>query len=423
MVDNILGAYGIDDSINIFNIISILVSVSALFMYFNYKYVKLPSTIGIMILSLGASFLLQFFEIFNLDISFAHNLISSIDFNETLMNGMLSFLLFAGALHIDINDLKKQKWVILTLATIGVLASTLLVGWCMYFILNNIGFEIPFIHCLLFGALISPTDPIAVLGILKQAGAPKTLETKIAGESLFNDGVGVVIFAVILNICLNESDVNINHAITLFFKEAFGGIVFGLIIGWFYYQLLKSVDNYSLEILLTLSLVMGAYSIAPYFHVSGPLAMVVSGLFIGNHGKLFAMSKATHKQLFSFWELIDEFLNAVLFVLIGLEVLVLAFGLNYILAGILAIPMVVIVRWICISVIVSLFKMQHQFSKGAISILTWGGLRGGISVALALSISPDITSRNLIIAITYIVVIFSIIIQGLTVKPMIKRNL
>jgi CPA1 family monovalent cation:H+ antiporter len=408
---------------DILNTTAILVTLSAIFMYINVKYIKLPNAIGLMLIALLMSLgLLVSGLLFPSLIPHYELLIQSIDFNKALMSGMLSFLLFAGALHINIDDLLEQKWIIIIMATLGVVGSTFLIGCLVYYILPMLGLEIPFIFALVFGALISPTDPIAVLGILKQVGAPKSLETKMAGESLFNDGVGVVVFSVILGIALGSGDVSFAHISLLFIEEAVGGALFGGLIGWVVYRLLKSVDHYEVEILLTLALVLGGYSLASYFHLSGPIAMVVAGLLIGNRGKAFAMSENTHTQLFSFWDLIDEFLNSVLFVLIGLEVLILTLTSQYIFAGLLAIPIVLLSRGVCVGISVNLMKSAHTFTPHVIKILTWGGLRGGISVALALSI-PECESRDLIIVMTYIVVVFSILIQGLTVKPLIQNAL
>tara|TARA_B100002051_G_scaffold273126_1_gene311277 strand:+ start:236 stop:1498 length:1263 start_codon:yes stop_codon:yes gene_type:complete len=411
---------------DIMGLIALLISLSALFMYMNYKYLKLPETIGIMILSLVFSLIVIIINAFGIfDFSGIVNMIQNVNFEKTLMQGMLSFLLFAGALHVNINDLAKQKWIILVLATIGVVSSTLLIGFITYFIITSfnifVGSHELLIYCMLFGALISPTDPISVLGILKEAKAPKTLETKITGESLFNDGVGVVVFMVIVQMLPDAggSHGEVSPAI-LFIQEAIGGIVFGLIIGWCFYRLLKSVDNYSLEILLTLSLVTGGYYMAGALHISGPIAMVVAGLLIGNQGKMFAMSDTTHKQLFSFWELIDEFLNAVLFLLIGMVILSISFDMLVVALGILLIVIVLLIRFMCISLSINIFKFfKRKFTKGAAIIMTWGGLRGGISVAMALSL-PQSEYRDLFILITYIIVLFSIIGQGLTVKPLIQ---
>ena len=404
---------------NIFEISSILVTISAFLMYMNFKFLKFPMTIGLMLLSLIFSFLIFLISPLIPGVeSLAFSMLNEIDFNATLMGGMLSFLLFAGALHVDLNDLLDQKLIISILATLGVIFSTFLVGTITYYLLGLFSIHIDYIYCLLFGSLISPTDPIAVLGILKETSAPKSLETTIAGESLFNDGVGVVVFAVILSLAVGGADISLSKISFLFIEEAVGGVIFGLITGYLFFKLLKSVDNYPLEIMLTLALVMGGYSLSSYLHLSGPLAMVVAGLFIGNHGKMFAMSEATHKQLFSFWELIDEFLNALLFVLIGFEVLIISFNFNYIVTGALLIPLILLVRFIGISIPLKLLGSKANLSKGAGVVMTWCGLRGGISIALALSL-PESPERSLIIAITYIVVAFSILVQGLTSKKVV----
>jgi len=404
------------------DIAAILITLTALFSYINFRFIKLPTAIGIMLISLCVSMLivglgkLGFGNI----TEFSRNLLDEIDFNTTLMHGMLSFLLFAGALHINLNDLAKQKWVIGGLATFGVILSTFLIGLATWYVLKLFSIEMPLIYCLVFGALISPTDPIAVLGILKTAGAPKSLETKIAGESLFNDGIGVVVFIVLLEIAIGEHDIEAGHILGLFLEEAVGGILYGLIIGAIAYWMLKSVDNYQVEILITLALVMGGYALANVIHTSGPIAIVVAGLLIGNQGSLLAMSDKTRQHLDTFWELIDEILNAVLFVLIGLEVLVLTFNSDYLLAALVLIPVVLLARFICVGIPVSLLKLKREFSPHAIKIMTWGGLRGGISVALALSL-PSGTQRDIILVITYVVVIFSISVQGLTLGKLIKK--
>ena len=412
-------------NINIFDLVAILTTLSASLMYINFKYIKMPMTIGLMFLSLLLSFFIMAFSWLEPNvIDTFHNIFNKIDFNQTLMGGMLSFLLFAGALHVDINDLNKQKDIITILATIGVVFTTFLVGIISFYLFAFLGIDIDFIYCLLFGALIAPTDPISVLAILKKAQAPKELETKIAGESLFNDGVGVVVFTVILSQLTSNSEFDIKHVLFIFIEEAIGGIIFGFIIGWLFYQLLKSVDDYILEIMLTFSLVTGGYALASHLHLSGPLAMVIAGLLIGNHGKSFAMSETTHKQLFSFWELIDEFLNACLFVLMGIVVLVMAFNIKFIIAGMLCIPLVLAVRFISIAIPVKLIFTNRKFSDNVINIMTWGGLRGGISIALALSLLNTIPldQANFIIAITYIVVVFSILVQGLTIGRLIKNK-
>ena len=419
-------------SMSIFELSSILVSISALLMLINFKFVKMPMTIGVMLLSLIFSMVLILFAKTSIVLSFS-SLIDHIDFNEALMHGMLSFLLFAGSLHVDISDLLEQKFIILLLATLGVVFSTFLIGTVSFYIFNNFfSISIDYIYCLLFGALISPTDPIAVLGILKETNSPKTLETTIAGESLFNDGVGVVVFSVILSIILSQAgEVSSLDILILFAEEAIGGIIYGLLLGYLFYKILKGIDNYPLEIMLTLALVMGGYSLSynlPFhIHVSGPLAMVVSGLFIGNHGKMFAMSEDTHTQLFSFWELIDEFLNALLFVLIGFQFMNISFNLSFIYSSLILIPVILIIRFTGIKLVLLSLGSLNNLNKGAAYVMTWCGLRGGISIALALSLdsslknSPDV--YHLILSVTYVVVAFSILVQGLTSKKAVDTLL
>lgn len=408
---------------NALNIAALLITISALFSYINYRFIKLPTTIGLMLIALAFSIMLILLTklgIVEVEVQ-ARALLSEIDFNQTLMHGMLSFLLFAGALHVNINDLSQQKWVIGGLATIGIMISTLIIAALTWYVLDKLGIAMPFVYCLLFGALISPTDPIAVMGILKTTNAPKTLATKIAGESLFNDGVAVVVFIVLLGIATGGQDLSAGHVALLFAEEVVGGVLFGLLIGWLTYSLLKSVDNYQVEVLLTLALVMGGYSLAFIIHVSGPIAIVVAGLMIGNHGRVFAMSDKTREHLDGFWELLDEIFNAVLFVLIGLELLVISFKVEYLNAALIIIPIVLLARLISVSVPISILKFRREFSPHVIKILTWGGLRGGISVALALSL-PLGEQREIILAITYIVVIFSISVQGLTIGKLIKKT-
>lgn len=403
-------------------IATILIVLAALFSYLNYRFIKLPTTIGLMVISLCFSLLLLvlgylgFAEITEK----SRDLLSRVDFNQTLMHGMLSFLLFAGALHINLGDLRKQKWVVATLASVGVLISASLVAVATWYVAQAIGLSLPFIYCLLFGAMIAPTDPIAVLGILKTTRVPKSLETKIAGESLFNDGVAVVLFIVLLRFADGSGDTGTLQIATLFIVETLGGAILGGVLGWLTYLMLKSVDNYQVEVLLTLALVMGGYALASSLHMSGPIAMVVAGLLIGNHGRTLAMSDKTRLHLDNFWELVDEILNAVLFVLIGLEVLVLAFTQQYLLAGLIAIPLVLLARFVSVGIPIGLLRFRREFSPHAVKILTWGGLRGGISVALALSL-PVGEGRDPLVAMTYIVVIFSIIVQGLTIGKLVKK--
>ncbi len=403
-----------------FNIAAILITLAALFSYLNYRFLKIPTTIGIMLITLLIStlmILLNSLGFAQFEVQ-AEKMLAGIDFYETLMEGMLSFLLFAGALHVNLNDLKEQKWVILLLATVGVLLSTVLVGLFTWLIFNALGIYMPIIYCLVFGALISPTDPIAVMGILKTVGAPKSLETKIAGESLFNDGVGVVVFIILLKLATGEQSADAGNIISLLLQEAGGGLLFGFVIGMVGFYLLRSIDNYQVEVLITLALVMGGYAAASSMHLSGPITMVVAGLVIGNHGRLFAMSDTTRDHLDNFWELMDEILNAVLFVLIGLEVIILTFHEVYALAVVAIIPAVLLARYLSVGTPVMLLRRFRSFTPRVVEILTWGGLRGGISVALALSL-PAGTERDVILFTTYAIVVFSITAQGLTIGPLL----
>jgi CPA1 family monovalent cation:H+ antiporter len=397
--------------------------MAAIFSYINFRFIKLPTTIGVMLIAmlLSVSLVILGHCGFEGIQNRATAVLESIDFNKALMHGMLSFLLFSGALHVNLEDLARHKWIISILATFGVVMSTFIVGGSAWIVFSLIGIKLPFIYCLLFGSLIAPTDPIAVIGILKKAGVPKSLETKITGESLFNDGVAVVVFLVIMGIAAGGHDVTIGHIMLLFIEEAIGGIFFGFAIGWLAYLMLKSVDNYQVEVLLTLALVMGGYSLAYTIHVSGPIAMVVAGIFIGNRGRLFAMSERTREHLDSFWELMDEILNAVLFLLIGLEVLVIATKGSYLIAGLAMIPIVLLARFISVGIPVTFMRRIKDFSPHAVKIMTWGGLRGGISVALALSI-PSGPEREALLTVTYIIVVFSILVQGLTIERLVASR-
>ena len=391
-----------------------------MFSYLNYRYFKLPATIGVMLIALlvsagliGAGHFAPWIR------EGAENLLKQIDFDKALMQGMLSFLLFAGALHINLDDLNKQGGVIAPLAIAGVVISMFVFGTLIHWALGWLGFELGYAWCLLFGALISPTDPVAVIGILKDARVPHSLEVEIAGESLFNDGIGVVAFIVLREIAVADQHASVAHIGLLFLEQAVGGAVFGFVIGWITYRLLKSVDNYRLELMLTLALVMGGYALASVIGVSGPIAIVVSGLLIGNHGRRFAMSDTTRKHLDAFWEFLDEILNALLFMLIGLEILVLTFTRELFFAGLLAIPAILLARWVSVALPVTVMRRWRKFTPGTVTIMTWGGLRGGISVALALSL-PAGHEREIVLVVTYIVVIFSILVQGLTLKRVVR---
>ncbi len=484
---------------SLFEISSIIIALSALFGYINVRLLKLPNTIGLMIIAILFTATLFISSLFSpIPIESAKALIQAINFEEVLMDVMLGFLLFAGAMHTNFDQLRVQRWPVLVFATLGVLSSTFLVGTISYYTLGYLGLSITFIHCLLFGALISPTDPIAVLGILKQAGVPKKLETKIVGESLFNDGVGVVVFLTIFSIATGGADPghgppNHDHAaiahstddhitddhsadnhgvsvssiassasvnwvsynaasegppphndnfgdnnsndktpvehhggadvwsvVELFVVEVGGGIVMGLLLGYGTYLLLRSIDDYEIEVMITLACVMGGCSLAQCLHLSAPLAMVVAGLIVGNDTvRGTAMSKQTETYVDKFWELIDILLNAILFVLIGLEILILEVEQKFIVAGLAAIVIVLVSRFLSLVLPVAFFAKRLKFVPHTTTIMTWGGLRGGISIALALILPQE--CRAPFLTVTYIVVIFSIIAQGLTVGSLAKR--
>ncbi|MCH9648628.1 MAG: sodium:proton antiporter [Deltaproteobacteria bacterium] len=406
----------------LFDILAVLLSLAAVFSYINHRFIRLPTTIGVMLIALVASLLVLLLGQFGFHLEDdARRLLGAIDFNRAVLDGVLSFLLFAGALHVNLNDLREQGRVIGALATFGVLLSTALVGVFSWAIFGAFGLAVTLPFCFLFGALISPTDPIAVLGIVRKAGATKSLETKITGESLFNDGVGVVIFLVLLSVATGGGDVAGGEIAFLFAKEVFGGAIWGFLLGWLAYSMLKSVDNYQVEVLITLALVTGGYAGASALHLSGPIAMVVGGLMIGNHGRRFAMSETTREHLDTFWELMDEVLNVVLFVLLGLEVLAFTFSGSFLLAGLVMIPAVLLARFIAVLFPVMLLRPFQRFSPYAIRILTWGGLRGGISVALALALPPS-EAREPILAVTYLIVVFSILVQGTTVGRLVALS-
>lgn len=405
----------------LFEIFAVLITLTAVLGYLNERFIGLPTTIGVTLGGLGISLvLIGLAKLGFAGETWAEQVLGEIDFDTLLMQGMLGFLLFAGALHINLNELLQHKWTILLLATIGTLTSTFLIGGAMYWILEALDLGIPFAHALLFGSLISPTDPIAVLGLLKRAKAPKVLELMISGESLFNDGVGVVVFTIILGIATGGEELSAGHVGTLFVEEAVGGALFGLALGYLAYQLLRRVDNYSVEILVTLAVVTGGYALAARLHTSGPIAVVVAGIMIGNHGRLFAMSERTREHLDTFWLVVDETLNSVLFVLIGLEVLIIRLDLGFFIAGLLAIPVVLAARAISVGLPISLLRLRSSFIPYTIRMMTWGGLRGGIAIALALSIPPN-PHRGLLVVMTYAVVVFSILVQGLTVAPLARR--
>lgn len=406
-----------------FIIASILVFISAIFGYINVKFLKLPNTIGLMLITIVftlAVFGISYFDDTLLDAE--RYIITQIDFKYVLLDVMLSFLLFAGALHTNFEQLKIQRWPILAFSTLGVLVSTFLVGTIMFYVLQAFGLQVDFIYCLLFGSLISPTDPIAVLGILKQAGAPKNLETKIVGESLFNDGVGVVVFLTIFKIASSGMDaITPLEIVELFGIEVIGGIVLGLFIGWVTYRLMRSIDDYDIEVIITLAAVMMGTVVAQKFHLSAPLAMVTAGLVVGNDTlRHSAMSETTENYVDKFWELLDILFNTLLFVLIGMEMLVISFELTYVIAGLVAIPIVLVCRYLSLLLPIKFFEKRLNFVPRTNLVMTWGGLRGGISIALALGLTQEM-HRDLFLVITYVVVVFSIVGQGLTVGKLVKK--
>lgn len=395
--------------------------VTALLAYVNHRFVGLPTTIGVMATAMGFSLVLVGMDIAGIGHGmrqYEESLLRSIDFSDVLMQGMLSVLLFAGALHVDLSELKAYRWQVGVLAVLGTSLSTFVVGYGMWFVLPLVGLKLPLLYCLLFGALISPTDPIAVMGILKSAGAPNNLELVIAGESLFNDGVGVVIFSLLLGMLASGNTPTLGHGLELLLHEAGGGLFFGLVLGYVTFLLLKSVDNYQVEVLLTLASVTGGYALASQLHISGPLAMVVAGLIIGNHGRALAMSDTTRRYVDMFWELLDAILNAVLFVLIGMEAIVITFSLGVLLAAGIAIMVTLLARLLTVGIPVAMLGNSFNLPSGSWQVLTWGGLRGGISVALALSL-PISSERELILALTYCIVVFSILCQGLTISHIV----
>lgn len=407
---------------NLFLIISILVTLSAIFAYLNERFLKLPDTIGIMVISL--IFSLGLILTGNLFPGLYHateNFVSSIDFGTVLVDIMLCFLLFAGALHTDISLLKYNHRAISAYAVIGVLLSALITGVLMFYVFRWFGQDINIWYCIVFGALVAPTDPIAVLGILTKAGAPKQAEIKIVGESLFNDGIGVVLFLSLIKIIsIGTENITGSEIILLLLQEVGGGILLGIILGYVGFYMMKRIDNYQAEILITLAMVMGGYSLAEGLHVSGPLAMVMAGLFTGSRAKAEAMSHTTELYLDKFWELADVLLNAILFVLIGLELLVLEFSTPFLISGLLAIPISILARYLSLVIPSTFLKNWVGTDHKTIQLMTWGGLRGGLSIAMALSLQ-DPLPRNLFVAMTYIIVLFSIIVQGMTLGKLVKR--
>ncbi|WP_066221617.1 cation:proton antiporter [Formosa haliotis] len=409
-----------------FVIITALVTLSAAFGYINVRFLKLPNTIGLMLVTLVFTLVVLGIATIDKTLLLAERkLITQIDFKTVLLDVMLSFMLFAGALHTNFEQLRIQRWPVFVFATLGTLGSTFLIGVMMYGVLMLLGLNVDLIYCMLFGALISPTDPIAVLGILKKVGVPKDLEAKIVGESLFNDGVGVVVFLTIFQIANSTGGdgFEISQVLKLFGREVIGGIILGLLLGYGTYRLMKSIDDYDIEVIITLAAVMSGTVIAQKLDLSSPLAMVTAGLVVGNDTlRGSAMSEITENYVDKFWELVDILLNTILFVLIGMEMLVLEFKWAYILAGLCAIPIALISRYLSLYGPISMFEKRIGFVPKTDKIMTWGGLRGGISIALALSLTTEM-HRELFLVITYMLVVFSILVQGLTVGRLVKRLL
>lgn len=409
-----------------FEIAALLLALSALFGWFNIRFLRLPHTIGLLIMALCSSLMLLLLHAFLPEMGLAsalRDVLNEIDFYSALMEGMLSLLLFAGALHVDLDLLKDQKWAIGVMASIGVLISTAIIGVALWGGARVLGFDLPLIWALVFGSLISPTDPVAVLGLLKTVDVPDSIKAKIAGESLFNDGAALVTFSVLITLALVTPEQQMPTAggvAQMLVYEGLGSILFGLLTGWIAYRGMLAIDDHVVEILISLAVCIGTYVLCHRLHLSGPIAVAVCGLLIGNHGAEHAMSEKVEEYLFAFWEVVDELLNSILFLLIGLEVLVIAFDLSHVWFVLLAIPVVLAGRWISVAVPISLLSTRQTFSRGAIPILTWGGLRGGVSVALALTL-PDEGPKALLQAATYAVVVFSIVGQGLTIKWVVGR--
>lgn len=412
-------------AMDLFNLFAGLLTLSALFSYVNHRWLRLPATIGMMVAALAFSLALVLAgNVWPGVKDYAEAAVEHVPLDRALLHGMLGFLLFAGALHLDVGELWSQRVAIATLATAGVIISTVVVGLLGWCVLRFVGLRMPLIYCFLFGALISPTDPLAVLSILKQLAPPKSWETIICGESLFNDGVGVVVFIGLLGVADRAEEFSFPHLAALFAREALGGLVFGLVIGWLAYRLLKSIDQYQVEVMITLALVAGGYALAEALGVSGPLAMVVAGLFIGSRGRALAMSETTRHRLDVFWELIDDILNAVLFVLVGLELVTLKFTGQLLLAGLAMVPVVLLARLVSLSVPLGLLSYWQRVSRATVYVLTWGGLRGGISLALALALHGRLVATSvpdIVLPMTYVVVVFSVVVQGLTVGRVISR--
>lgn len=404
-----------------FSLFSILISLAAVFSYMNVRLFRLPSGILLMLMGTVVSLVIIIAgQLSPAVTAYIKQELALIDFSQFLLGILLSFLLFAGSLHVNFDDLKRSGLSIISFATMGTILSTVFIGTIVYYLFAAMNAPIPYIGCLLFGALISPTDPIAVLGILKKANIAHSVEIKITGESLFNDGIGVVIFMTLAQI----SSLGIEHTSMvqvggLFLREAVGGIFIGVVIGFIGYWLMKSIDHFQTEILISLAMVMGGYSLCHYLHVSGPLAMVVAGLWTGNQGRALAMSDTTRDYLEKFWEVTDEVLNAVLFMLIGLELVTVNFTWNYLTIGLLAAVAMLVARYCSLWIPAQLFRFKQSLEPRTLEIMTWGGLRGGISIALALAL-PKSAETDVIVSVAFVMVLFSILVQGFTMERFVR---
>lgn len=406
------------------NIVAACVVITALFAYVNHRFVGFPSTIGVMAIALAVSGGLVSLNALGFGALRQTVLpwLSSVDFSMVLMQGMLSFLLFAGALHLDVAELRRRRAPVALLALLGTLVSTAIIAAGVYWLLPLLGAHLPAVYCLIFGALISPTDPIAVLGMLKSAGAPRSLEVVMAGESLFNDGIGVVLFALIVTALTGGPAPSAGEAVMLFARQALGGLLFGFVLGAATDWLLRSIDSYAEEVLITLAAVVGGYALANALHTSGPLAMVVAGLIVGAHLRHAGVDRVSREYLEKFWDLIDAILNCILFVLLGMEVVLISFPPRILGPALAMIVVTLAARWLTVTTPLVLLGRRFDLPRGSWLLLTWGGLRGGISVALALSL-PAGPARNTVLALTYAIVVFSILVQGLTMKAVTRRVL
>lgn len=410
-------------TLSAFDAAAILIVLAAALGYFNVRYFKLPASVGMTAMGAVASLL-----VLGIDAALPHaglsvrvtHFLEDLDFHATLMDGMLSFLLFAGALHVDWSEMRRGRWPILLLSTVGVCLSTAIVGAGFLLLTAALAIPVPPLWCFVFGALISPTDPVAVMGVLKRAAVPPTLQATVAGESLFNDGVGVVVFAILLSAAAGTEPFSLGHAGADFLQEAGGGVLLGLAIGWLSFRAMKNIDEYNVEVIISLAVVMGGYSLARLIHVSGPVAMAVAGLVIGNAAVAHAMSDTTRDYLTKFWAVVDEILNAVLFLLIGLEVIALAPHPMLFVLGVLSIPLAIAARIVAVGAPLAVMRPFLSLGPLALPTLVWGGLRGGISIALALSL-PETPIRAAILAATYAIVLFAVIVQGATIGKLIVQ--